>query len=404
MKASFTLNWASLLSKIHSPLPISSRESQRLLALLNASLKQRLDLEYPSGFPNNEHHTDLHLHSILTNPLFAYRPRQRRHSSPGGRPRAEGSLVNVQDLMKRPMDIFRERVSSGTATLEFARFCLDVQYKSCLASSSISPKDAMRSTEAGAAIADWLWASGLEDSGSFLDDPQFTNLLIRFLIAERRYDRILRWLKMDRPVSTEAPKSRSREKWPGVLLQMIRAEVQYGDGIESATMLFVDILSQSQRKSIDVALRILFGPAGNYLTSTLTDVSGTADISASAIKAFLTSSRAWINPLLSAWQCAYLGKNHTPAWNLIRKVSPECVQSMRPQTRLRFVRLSLRTSELLLEKGRKNDVAWIMNFLKDNFREEIGSYIPPTQVEGSSGIVDEREEVSLRSLEALAVH
>ena len=70
MRTTGGLSWKSLLSKLHPPLPLTSKDSVKILALLNASFRQQLDRQRPAEYPDTEHYTNTHLQSILTNPLF----------------------------------------------------------------------------------------------------------------------------------------------------------------------------------------------------------------------------------------------------------------------------------------------------------------------------------------------
>src|SRR5690348_15716553 len=92
---------STLASKIHPQLPLSPRESQQLLTLLTTSFRAHLDREHPLPESSQNRHTQKptgsnarrasspaqatssyasatqHIDSILTNPLFAVKPRRR---------------------------------------------------------------------------------------------------------------------------------------------------------------------------------------------------------------------------------------------------------------------------------------------------------------------------------------
>ncbi|KAK6593983.1 hypothetical protein H4I96_10896 [Botrytis cinerea] len=127
---------ALLKFKLHQPLPLTQRESTQLLELLTTSFRQQLDSEhgpshtssnveptqsnkqYQNGRPRRlsdagHKHTDRHIKSILTNPLFNQRTQQR------------GEPGSTQD----PMDTFDRAVGRGMMTLNYAKAILIAKKK-----------------------------------------------------------------------------------------------------------------------------------------------------------------------------------------------------------------------------------------------------------------------------------
>ena len=384
---------------------MTPRESRRLLALLNASFKQQLDREHPGGLSSNEHRMDLHLQSILTNPLFSTKPGSHRSPPSVDKRGGDKSFGRIQDLVKGPMETFKEQISAGVATIEAATICLEIQYKYCLASSAVTPSDAMRSSATGTIMLEWLWSSGAEESGRFLENLKFLKHLIPFLVAEQQYTRVLRWLLID-PSPIQKPGIRKRQAY--IFAILIKAEVEYGNGLASAISLFVRSITQGTLTRLEAnENRIIFYPAGSYLTFALSRIPNGASVSTKKIDSFINTTDIWTdsNSLAFAWQRLHFLKDSDPepALQYLQKLSEKAVHTLRAAQRLRVVLLSLKVSELLLGKGRGDEARSTISFLSANFAKEIGSYLPQTQIAQVPKETPKDEETNLRLLENLAV-
>ncbi|KAF9871434.1 hypothetical protein CkaCkLH20_11081 [Colletotrichum karsti] len=176
------------LPSIHQPLPLSSKESQKLLNVLKTSFRQNLDKEHgwttedadtpTSKTPSSKHSaresshrrpTDRHLRSILSNPLFK-------------------SAVKSNDLAfaapRDPMDVFEEAAAKGMMTIKAATGCLRAKRQQILQSSALSVHDAIKDSMAGLQVVRWLRSSGEERTLEFLTDRHFVHELARFMVPE----------------------------------------------------------------------------------------------------------------------------------------------------------------------------------------------------------------------------
>lgn len=401
MKSTMSLNWKSLVSKIHPPLPMSSRESARLLALLNSSFKHQLESQHSAGMPDSEHHTDNHLRSILTNPLFDTRSGMRSKDKPFGR---------VQDLVKRPMDVFREQVSAGTATRQTACLCLQAQYNNCLASPDATLTNAMRASRAGTTVLEWLWSSGMEESRGFFDSRQSFEFLISFLVAEQRHDRILQWL---RRLYAETSKDRLPEnhrRYRNLLSCFIKAESSLGKGLESATALFIQVARDVQDSKLGFnKLNGAFNFVAYYLTTELMAVPKSAQLQASTLEPFMNVIKNFTTTKrgnhLAALHGLYLAKNPDPraALQYFQGLSLKDVTELTPSRLPRTIFMGLRTAELYLDLGREAEAIQIMAFLHRNFRSEIVPIRIPDHEDMTKGSSGNAEDQSLHLLDSLAI-
>lgn len=394
------LGWKTFVSKIHPPLPMTPQESQRLLALLNASFKEHFDHHRPSHL---EEHAGHHLHSILTNPLFAARPRSSHEDTTlsSHRGRSDKSTGLIQEFVKRPMDVLRERIAAGTATLQTAKLCLQAETKNCLASPAATVDDAMRSSDIASIVLDWLRASHAETLGTLLEHSGFFRLLVLFLVAEKRHDRIWSWLQtlqsnIDAPPTrnTRCPISKTYNR---LLIAFIKAEALLGEGLDAATGIFVRAITEGQPK-----LKGLYAPSAWYLTRMLMKVPKPAQLQYTTVRAFMeaTGTSRKPNTLMSVCHWAYLAETQdlTVALRYLESMQPG-----KPSTEetLTVGQKALNSVKSLSNQGTPGMI-WDVASLRKNFRREIGDHGWEHRLLQGSPHTD--EESSLRLLGGLAVH
>lgn len=311
--------------------------------------------------------------------------------------------------MKQPMDAFKERVSQGTADLGTAKFFLNIQNKACLASPAATMREAMKSCGAASTMLQWLWSSGMEDTGQFLKDQEFVELLVQFIIAEGSRSRILGWLyRCYSPEETPFPSLHALDtnrirKW--LFKRLIQGEIAYGNGLESAITLFLEIVvflrsSGSTKSTIQQGTVA----AAWALTTSVIHLPEAAQPEPSIIGPFLETMKNFsTDRLLNAYLCIYLQKqpDPQPALTYFMKLSAEAIETTTAKRRLHTVLLGLRAAESFLQYGRQTEALWIMKYLQTNFAQDLGSPVP--KVSRHYPIKDEPEEKSLFLLDSLAV-
>lgn len=401
MKSSVSFRWKRLVSKIHPPLPMTPRGSARILSLLNTSFKRQLDLQHPTGLLNSEQHTDRHLQSILTNPLFATKDDTR---GTGGKGKSK-VFGQVQDLVKRPMDVFKEQVSAGTATIQSAGLCLQAEYNKCLASSEAKLADAMSASKAGTTVLDWV----LSDVGRWglIDAKLSLKLLVSFLVAERRHERTLQWLQV---LYIEGRNDQSKAnigRFRSLLYEFIKAEVSLGQGAESATGLFMQAVCAVRDNAINFhGLGNTFNAIAYLLTEKLMDMPKSKKLQEMTLDPFIHICKHFAKPksIVPALLSTYLVKHPSPdaALRYFRQPSYDWRTVIKPKIRPTVIFLGLKTAELCLDQNRQTEAVQIMDFLQENFKDEV----TPRQI-SYSNVKERRSEAaeheSLRLLDSLAI-
>ncbi|KAL9098809.1 MAG: hypothetical protein Q9163_005597 [Psora crenata] len=372
MKTTLALHWKAIVNKLHPPLPLTPRDSQKLLKYLNSSFRQRLNQSHPK---REEQYANDHVQSILTSPLFLNKPVKSPSIVDHQGHQADNSARWLRQFSQEPMTLLQDRIAAGAAELDIARLCLDAQMRKCLADRDF--KVSMKSSGAGSIVLHWLWSSGLEASLKFLKDRQFTRMLISFLVAESRYDRIYSWIFQEKqlqklPVNDDFRKTQSR-----IIFHLIKAETLYGSGLASALNIFIQTLDgflKAEKKPKEIRLR--FSPAGNYMITSLSQMLERSEISIDDYNAFLESTKVWCRP--NTFEPAWLAIHHPikPRPDLtvayLHHLRPRDLAGMLQGRRNDTISIALKAAELCLAQGERIEVASIMEALRTHFAAEIG--------------------------------
>ncbi|KAK5007598.1 hypothetical protein LTR60_005671, partial [Cryomyces antarcticus] len=401
MQLTNMLSFKALASKIHPPLPLNLRESKQLLSLLTASFRQQLDQEHPrfpiervqhNGNPysasrnsaEGDHSTHLssqasassHLESILTSPLFAERPFRRSVS-----PMRTGSLITeAQRMMSAPMEWFEEHIKRGTATFERARLCLTTCQRNILASPALSVEQAVKDSNAGLKIYNWLRSSGTEYSSDFMTDRPFLKVLTYFLVTERRQGEIIFWIRRQLPCLIDGTRLDAKElhRWKSYLLFRLLSEQNSRDGgFDVALGSFLKVIGHldSATNPMPKELAQSFFPGcyagGMYLTRQLTQ-EASHPRNPVLFDQFVASVPAWTTSkadLTKARLLCYHPTNPTagPALTYLKspKVSPEATRALSIKDRRQLAQLCLGTASLLVAQEKYEDATWALEFARD---------------------------------------
>ncbi|GAB7356429.1 hypothetical protein MBLNU459_g7202t1 [Dothideomycetes sp. NU459] len=414
MKNSAVQAFRSIASRIHPQLPLSEKESQRLLTALTSSFRHQLDQEHPDptarrrsidsprpppvthshlGSPvlqSSSTSTDSHLASILTNPLF-------------GRPTttSDTALFQLKDKSKHPVRLFEEYASKGIATIDVAKLCLHAFRKSL---SNVSASDAREQTErmaAGARVLRWLWSSGTVHTQAFTEDRQFLDTLAYFLVAEGRESAL--WELMTTPIhaSESALPVKEARKLNGYLLCSI-VKTHLSDlrsSITAALNSFFHAAEVNEKTSaVSATTQIPLFPAGAYLTRSLVNNAIEVDPSPSYISLydrFVESCPSWdrTSQERALYRVANL-KLHHPASPSARdalyfvrllKQSPSH-PFLSPSTRAQktdVFNFFFDTVRLLHKQGFADDAAWVMEFMQHKFSLDLIDHHETTETRPS---------------------
>ena len=379
MKSEVAHTLKSLTSKLHGPLPVTPQASQQLLSQLNASFKEQFDRQHSATSPSIEDHANLHLQSILKNPLFNAKPRTYKTSTTKAQNIGQ-PLGHLDNHTTQALDAFRERASQGTADLNMAKSCLSIQYNACMTSCDATPRQAMQTSGAGSTIVQWLWSSGMEDTGTFLADRHFLAMLVAFLLAEGQQSRISHWIQRCRLTGERPFSSVSVSCASGIAAQLftvlIRQEIHVGNGLESAIDLFLRTVADLRSVGFEGSFMMITSRFAAWeVIINISRLPDSSEPQPPIFHAFSETVRSMTpNHFLDACLSVYTQERPDPQPTLMWfQNSKDLHKTKRANQRPYIVLLGLRAAELFLEDGRQMEAVWIMEFLRTNFKPELGS-------------------------------
>ncbi|KAF2167869.1 hypothetical protein M409DRAFT_22017 [Zasmidium cellare ATCC 36951] len=247
MKVSNVLGWKSFVDKLHPQLPLTTKESQRLLTALTSSFRKHLDDAHPLPSAEDERkagpdmgvakpqtrtwhssasHADKHLASVLTSPLLVKGGKRLDHAF------AKAELA--RNPSKDPIELLEEYQQQHAASVAIAALCLETIKARLNVLAPDKQTEFIQDLQPGRRVFLWLLNSGLDDSSSYVDDVAFMCLMVHFLIKEGREHNIWEWIKIDAQLAGTVPMTtaaRSRDKpmlhayrWRGRLLRALMKE------------------------------------------------------------------------------------------------------------------------------------------------------------------------------------
>ncbi|KAL9009549.1 MAG: hypothetical protein Q9173_005428 [Seirophora scorigena] len=406
MQQTFIRNWKFLTSKLHQPLPLNHRESQKLLTLLNDSFKRNLDRAFPPGLADTNHSPNDHFQSLLKSPLLNIN-RARLSSIQDRKMNIEQDATQVRDLVfsaKKPAEYFRQQVATGAANMASANLVLDIQIAKALASNDT--KGSIRASELGSIMANWLWSSGQYEGVEFIKDRNFIARLLPFLVAEGQYKPIWEWLQRSQLMAAASVNAGIplHTDIGNFIKKLVQSEVLYGQGLQSAIQMFLTTLRSMTHQSpapLQYNLFQLNYRAGVYLTRSLVALSMSSAVEESVIDSFDRSIESWAHRRLatSYRSLIQLLRPHqrasVHAAQLVWTIDTWEAQLSRTE-RLNLVRVSLKAIETFLANGSLKEAAQIMRTLQLRFGAELGMGGIPAADEAKDD-----EKAVLRSLDML---
>lgn len=368
MKVSTALGLKSLMSRLHPPLPLNPRDSQKLLHLVKSSFRQQLDQQHQSSKETEA--ANKHISSVLASPLFKNCSTTTTSGSWAGQ--AKSLARTAQEEVEESITYFEQKVQEGTATLELARNCLRVRLESIRSLPSGEVRHALRKSRAAATILHWLWSSGLDQSTR---DKTLLRLFIPFLVAQGKDAVIWHWLRAARPDPDHIPAAEAASE--GVFLrQFVSSTVHHGGGLDAAIAVFlqaVEIHKTSEHRSYSLS------PAGFKLAAFVRNasVSQISGLDPETYNSYLQSISIWtlrpqfFHALLSLYHPQR--PDSSPALQYLRTFEPKGLDRLGPKPRLNILRLCLVTAKHLLASSEYREARWVMDMLQNNFAEIIGS-------------------------------
>jgi hypothetical protein len=382
---------------IHPPLPLNQRESRQLLTLLSTSFRQKLDKEHGfqtepesetaavatashNGRPGQRRRsqsdpdprpTDRHMHSILTNPLFGPLPTTNHGSAAG----------------KDPMELFDRAVARGMMDTHYARRCLEMK-REAIQSPVLSIREGMRESGAGRKVLRWLVSSGTANDNEFLQDKQFAEIFMQYVVAEGLQEAAWKWIKRafeDHPRLSELSgleKTTARLAIVRPLMFLVKAEASGPASLDAAYMClsraagYLKCLPASQ-------MRQLLGPPGWFLShETTMSHARHLPASESAFDSFIA-----LVPVISKdvdYHLAHLSVLHPSqpsadsALAFLKKLGTPKAADATPRSKSFIaygrgvIQLSLDAAKFLLENERFDDAQWVMEYLRTHYPRRLG--------------------------------
>ncbi|KAL8867188.1 MAG: hypothetical protein Q9174_005820 [Haloplaca sp. 1 TL-2023] len=406
MRQTLNQSWKFLASKIHQPLALNRRESQKLLAGLNESFQRKFDRQYPQDLDTSEPSPDYHIKSVLQSPLFSSIGVQ---SPQAGKAKIDNhydtrNVTDLESALEHPVEWFKQQVSAGTADLERAAFALKTQHHRSLASAFLDHRKSMASEGIGSVVNNWLWSSGHSDRLDFVRNYDFVRRFIPTLVVEGLYKQVWEWLQRLQMLSarqageTATPETRQLQSDADrFFLHVLRSETRHGYGLQSAIHMFLTSLHVTMPGSSPLVAQKFFISGGRYLVDSLARGKESEQIGDPVIANFLLSVRRWSSGTRRQAYQALISLSHPREPDtsiaqelLIRFLSTDTF--ILDQIRPIIIRVGLKTVEVLLTKGSVEEAADLMKSLQTKFETELGEGTTP-----ATGISAE-ERSAFRSL------
>lgn len=222
MKVSSVARWKSFIDKLHPQLPLTTKESQRLLTALTSSFRKHLDEAHPTSSAEDEQkarpaavgvpkpqtrtwhssatYADKHLASVLTNPLLVKGGKRLDYTS--------AKVALAKDPSKDPIELLEEYQQQGAATVPIATLCLQTLLDKLKVLTPEEKLARVQEIEPGRRTFLWLLENGFHNTSHTADSLELQDLLVYFLTKEGREQNIWQWLQMD----TRVPESAGRDR------------------------------------------------------------------------------------------------------------------------------------------------------------------------------------------------
>lgn len=375
---------------IHQPLPLSQRESAKLLNLLTTSFRHNLDAEHPSFRTQEDasrtprsstrprrhstsdverHPTDHHLHSVLSNPLLA----------------PSHKIIHVG---RDPTDVFDMAVANGMMSTNYAKACLKAMKDRIVKSPTLNIRDGMAESGLARKVIRWLVSSGTSNNNQFLNDEKFANLLMEFIVAEGLQEHAWKWIKRafeNLSSISSLPSGEAgtllRREIAGPLRALVCAEIAQGVSLDEAYMCMSRAAGYLNGISASLVTTALH-PAGLHLLRHTLMLNFSHRTSTESSFESFTSLVPIISPARADFYLAHLSLLHptkpeaslafeylhTESSNRDRKYW----ESLTAYKRSGVIQLGLDTAKFLLERNQYSESERVMEFLSNTFPDQLG--------------------------------
>ncbi|TVY87123.1 hypothetical protein LAWI1_G007657 [Lachnellula willkommii] len=391
-----------LRALLHPPLPLSARESQKLLDTLTTSFRKHLDKEHgfltstptdaesalmstenlvPSHTRRNsqsdKHAADRHLSRVLGNPLFMNLGRFRS--------------VTRND----PMLVFEAAVAKGMMDIGTAARCLMAKKLQIIQSRVLNVQDGMGDSKAGTVVLKWLISSGQAKNLDFLRNEEFAVILMQYMVAEGMQDECWAWILksfQDIPrifalplYSDEARRLKVDIVTP--LYAFLKAISARPNSLDAAYAAMSRATEHLRHLSLEQARYVLGVPMRNIIGLTKTADWDRPPASESNFDSFLrliptTSRPRFEYDVAHLWLLHPTRPSVEPALEMLREVHtygvplissmPEKLDDRQPFLNNRIMRLGCEAAKYCLKLDRYREADEIMACLRLHFATQLG--------------------------------
>ncbi|PSN66816.1 hypothetical protein BS50DRAFT_374634 [Corynespora cassiicola Philippines] len=431
MAAASRRAFSALASKIHPQLPLTPRESQQLLNLLTTSFRAHLDREHPVTAPDRSAKSlavrseapvhaessysaaSQHIESIITNPLFALRPRRGSDAATG----------TARTILNDPMGWFLNKIVTGSADISMAAVCLDVLDRAPQVAKPGTLRD-YAERKPGTIIAEWLKNSGQDISREFVESiaakpsrsgvaaRSFFDRLARHLIAEGQEHFLWQWFLRHpdkRTQETGLAAERILVFRANILVPMLESSLKNSSSLDEALRMFVHTHGMVASPEHGLPHKVL-QPIGSRILNYITRNPHTP-VSPGLYRLFLNSSKDWSGSWRRVVQ-SILWLHHpsepsaVPGLAYIRDPQGALLASSRklPKNMRRLlVHLCLGVARQLLAEERYTDAQYVLEFTSKNFPELVSTEEPTQTLQQSKAQTTspQREQQNLDLLDRL---
>lgn len=415
---------STLAAKLHPQLPLTPRESQQLLTLLTTSFRTHLDKAHPIAHnrqaskskpagssngqrspsptraPSSHASATKHIDSILTNPLFAVKPRRRT------------SDTAAVDVLRDPVGWFIDQIATGSATLPKVAMCLDLL--------EIAPETSSRlynGKTRASVLAEWLRASGVDTSRDFVHshplNPAFPHKamerLVNMLFAEGEAAAPWRWFI--RPSEQRVKETNFDAKTIATFRQQLLKNMvftQSNRSLGEGLAVFMQALRMADVEGLEASYAVL-RPAGAHLVNRVM-ATPNHGLDLPTYQSFLLSSRQWLGNWHQAvesmlWLHHPTQPNASPALDYLRDPSGAIAHVHAIQSRRHFlVQLCLGVARQSMEEEKYAEAQIAMQFTKDHFADLVLPKATAAAPQSTSQAeAQRREKHNLELLDQLAL-
>ena len=392
MRGSLVCHFKSFMSKIHPPLPLNPRESQKLVGLLKTSHKKQLDEKHPESSTGHFEATDAHFHALLSSPLFHAGPRNPASSEHAVPIQRLDPYESAQLQTYRALHKFDGSVAAGTMTLQELRITISTLVQSAKQLGLQEGRALLESSQAVEKIIHWLWASGADESREFLESKRFPKLLAPLLVSEAHEKFLWRWINKinqmlleNRIPSNYATRTQGESTRAYLIERVVKRRMLFGNGATDACEAFLAIFNQSIQDKDSVDVRRKVRRAGTYLVHSLCS-RDKAKIEPRLFDAFVASCDHWSYPgLFRAMMLLHHPQGSRPEHGMqfLHKLKPHEIKVVSQMQQYNILRLALGTAKIMLEKQHIPETEWLMEFAAKYFPDE--TKVPSEVTQWSKG-------------------